>query len=417
MQVDTDPKDAAQSHPEGNVPPAREALADANACVMCGLCLPHCPTYGLERNEADGPRGRLSLMLGLHREDLAIDDQVTAHLDACLGCRACEQMCPSNVPYGRLIDSARQVLREEGFGQTTARQWRDRLLTHRGRMTLAVGAQVLADRVGLGRLTRRLAGPAAAALPTPLPWPAHPFGIHRAKGSERGRLGLFVGCMGTSLDADTTRAAIRVLVRLGWSVVVPRSQGCCGAMHRHDGAADTADHLLAESIASFADTAVDQAVGLSTACVAEWREQAAGQLPIVELTDFLARENDDVWPALLSAENRSAAIHLPCSQRNALRDTDAAERLLRRIPALKIEPLAGNALCCGAAGLQRLSHPEQARALREPKLDALEARSVDYLVSTNVGCTMHLNVGLAERNRKLRATHPVVLLARYLKPG
>ncbi|MFP4294377.1 MAG: (Fe-S)-binding protein [Halothiobacillaceae bacterium] len=393
---------------------AAERLADANSCVMCGLCLPHCPTYGLERNEADGPRGRIALMLALNQGRLPVDDHVAGHLDACLGCRACEQMCPSGVPYGRLIDGARQELRASGKANESAARWRDRVLTHRARLSVLVGAQALSDRIGLGKLTRALAGPAADALPRPLPWPTDPIGIHPATTAYRGRVGLFIGCMGTSLDADTTRAALKVLTRLGWTVVVPRAQGCCGAMHRHDGAVDRADALIARNVEAFRAMDVERVIGTSTACVAEWREQAIGAPPVEELTDFLARVPEAAWPELVPARGRKVAVHLPCSQRNVLRDPDAGERLLRRIPQLEVATLPGNALCCGSAGLRRLTHPEQARALRAPKLDTIEALDPDDLVSTNAGCILHLNVGLGQRGSRLRVQHPVQLIARHL---
>jgi len=394
----------------------REDLADANQCVMCGLCLPHCPTYGLNSNEADSPRGRLSLMLGLHSGALTPDGDVAAHLNSCLGCRACETMCPSLVPYGRLIDAARQVLDDEGEGNPVLTRWRDELLSRRGRLSTLMTAQALSDRVGLGGLTRRLGGELARPLPRRLPWPSNPFGHHRPEREAVGRVGLFIGCAGTSLDADSSRAARRLLTAFGFEVIVPRRQDCCGAMHRHGGAPAQADERLERSRAAFANLTLDAIVGLSTACVAEWREQAAANNPpIREISEFLNAQPAERWPTLKALEGKLVAIHLPCSQRNVLREPMSVHALLARIPGLKQIDLDGNAYCCGSAGLQRFDHPEQAAALRAPKLRHIEQSRPDFIVSANVGCAMHLNAGLdALSPRPAEVIHPITLLAACL---
>ena len=74
-------------------------------CVHCGLCLSSCPTYVELGVETESPRGRIALMKAVHEGRLGISQRVASHWEMCLGCRACEAVCPSGVPYGRLIEN------------------------------------------------------------------------------------------------------------------------------------------------------------------------------------------------------------------------------------------------------------------------------------------------------------------------
>ena len=85
----------------------RGGFESLDPCVHCGFCLPACPTYLATGDESDSPRGRILLMRALERDELpATDSAVREHLDACLGCRGCEPVCPSGVGYGRGLEAA-----------------------------------------------------------------------------------------------------------------------------------------------------------------------------------------------------------------------------------------------------------------------------------------------------------------------
>ncbi len=404
-----------------------DILAAADRCVMCGLCLPHCPTYRLLRNEADSPRGRIALMQALADGHLQPSQPLLNHLECCLTCRACEQMCPSKVEYGKLIDATRSELNRAGKLKSP-RQLRVLLqsVTDIARLKRIATALRTYQRSGMQWLARKsglLKGLDLDSLETLLPAipDARSFPSHiPAQGQRRGSIGLFIGCIGSIMEGDIHAATIELLTRLGFDVHIPASQGCCGSLHQHNGEEETARQLAMRNRQVFADLDLDAIVSTASGCAAQLFEYATlygGEValpaPLFEICDFLQQHWPPDAPAL-KAQSFRAALHLPCSQRNVLRRPDAVQQLLSRIPALQLEPLEGNDQCCGAAGSYMLTRPDNAAALRQPKLEAIRKQQPELLLSNNIGCALHLAEGLKNQGIDVKVMHPVVLLAKSL---
>jgi glycolate oxidase iron-sulfur subunit len=380
-------------------------VAEADRCVKCGLCQPECPTYALSRSEADSPRGRIALIEGLASGRLEATAQLDRHLDGCLLCRRCERVCPSGVQFGELMDSARRL--------TLARRpawlrWTVGLLSRPDPVGHLLRLGRLAPPLG-GRLGQfaRLAGAADRQRP-PAP------GSYPATTPQQGRVGLFLGCVGRHTHAGSLHAALQLLRRAGFEVVVPADQGCCGALHAHLGDAAHAGRLATALHRSF-DLGLDAIVSVATGCGAhlqdspEHRELPA---PHADVLSWLADRGRERlrWRALAAR----VAVHTPCSQRNVLRGEAAAMTLLGRIPELQLQALPGNDRCCGAAGSFLLSHPDTAEALRSPKLAAIAGQRPDWVVTSNPGCALHLVDGLRRAGQAVPVVHPVELLAAQL---
>jgi glycolate oxidase iron-sulfur subunit len=404
--------------------PFPSALADR--CVMCGMCLTVCPTYGKTRDEAESPRGRIALMRAFTEGRLAPTEQALGHLDRCLACRACEAICPADVPYGELLDAARAVLEPQRRRPRVAG-----VLRRLGLALVAGDSSALRrvgrwlkryQRLGLQRLARRsgvlgLLGvaPMEALLPT-LGEPYRGWGYYPACGSERGRVALFVGCVAQILDAGTLGATVYVLRRIGFGVYVPRDQGCCGALHRHGGEARSARQLAERNLRAFAELPVEAIIGTASGCtavLAGYGEAGDGlprwKVSVVDVSQFLARH----WPGhlALSPLPRRVAVHVPCSLANALHAGAAPAALLSRIPEVELAGLPQRPACCGAAGDYMLREVSMAQALRDDLLAAVDA---DYLASSNIGCALHLAAGLRALGRLTEVLHPVALLARQM---
>lgn len=125
-------------------------------CMRCGFCLPACPTYIQTQNEAASPRGRIALMKAVYDGKAEPDADIRHQLDLCLGCRACEPVCPSGVQYGRLLEGARaaivenkkQSLREKALRKLAFKE----LFPNPKRMRQATGLLRLYQKSGLKKL-------------------------------------------------------------------------------------------------------------------------------------------------------------------------------------------------------------------------------------------------------------------------
>jgi len=395
-------------------------LAKADLCVKCGLCLPHCPTYQETRNEADSPRGRITLMQGLANGTIPWSEPLHDHLEGCLSCRSCERVCPAKVPYGELIDAGRTMLRQHEGGTPQLTRALSPWLTSRRRRRLARALLRIYQSSGLAFIANALRMPRwpgvgrwISLLPTAragMPMPGADAAPRKA------HVQLFRGCVGDIADADTLHIIRGLLERCGVSVEEPETQTCCGALYQHAGEPQEAAPLCQRNVSAFSGDA--PVLYAASGCGATLQEYG-----LIEGSEaarqFAARVRDphrfllEHWPQNLKLRPLKArvAVHLPCTQRNVTGGGDAILSLLAKIPDLQIETLDPQHGCCGAAGTYFVSQPGMADRLLEHKLDALGKAAPDYLVSSNIGCTLHIAAGLRRRGLKVRVLHPLALLA------
>jgi glycolate oxidase iron-sulfur subunit len=245
---------------------------------------------------------------------------------------------------------------------------------------------------------------------------------------HRGDVALFTGCIANVFDREALDASRRLLNKLGYGVHVPPTQGCCGAMAQHSGHPDEAAQLAEKNISAFTELDIEAVVHTASGCTAQLREYPL--LPGLadrhtEAAIFLAEKIKDIsqflseitWPTDMQPAplEKTISLHTPCSLNNVLHQAEAPRNLLQRIPKLEIAPLPQTTRCCGGAGQYMLEQPEFAQQLRDKILDSINIQQkVDILVTSNLGCALHLTAGLRERGQEIRVTHPVVLLAHQL---
>jgi glycolate oxidase iron-sulfur subunit len=390
-------------------------------CVHCGFCLPACPTYLATGDEADSPRGRIVLMRALERGELRSDDAaLLQHLDACLGCRGCEPVCPSGVGYGRGLEAARELLA------------RDRGLPPLGRLVLSVFARSWLWRVLFGgaRLLRdsglanRLAGASRTGFGMAMVAATRPEAIDGiASPPSRGRpsatgptVALFRGCVMDALFDHVHEATRRTLEANGYRVVEVTGQVCCGALHEHAGDRPGAERLARANLAAFAPEA-DFIVINSAGCGALLKdyghllgsaEAAAFGARVRDVSELLAAKG----PRQGGALDLDVAYDAPCHLQHAQRVQEAPLALLRAIPGLRLRLLPGSDRCCGSAGIYSLLQPAMSRAVLDAKLASFtEAVPMPAIVVTgNPGCLMQIGGGVRAAGLPIRVAHPVELL-------
>jgi glycolate oxidase iron-sulfur subunit len=333
-------------------------------CISCGFCLPACPTYDLTGVETSSPRGRINLMRAIETGALAEDDPtVVEESSFCLGCRACEPVCPAGVQYGALLE-----------------EWRDRLWTGRRRplklraLLWAVNRRARVRLMGLPRRHARGGGDGAS---------------------------LMLGCFERALYPKVSRAAQRLSPELR----APANQGCCGALHAHNGELERGRALAAE----LGDRLPGTIVTTSGGCAAHLAS-VLGRERVKELSQWLAERDADA-PAAGAEPSRRLRIGLQdsCHLRNGLGVFEEPRALIGRLGEYIELPSA--TACCGAAGTYALLRPDDSARVLERHLDEIAAADLDAIVVVNPGCYRQLEQGVKGRGLRTRVVHIAELAA------
>jgi glycolate oxidase iron-sulfur subunit len=375
------------------------------ACVQCGLCLPHCPTFRVTGEESASPRGRIALMRQVQWSDAPVDDAFTGYMDACVQCRGCETACPAGVPFGRLMEGTRDVLARES---TSYQPWWRRV----GYRALAHHWLVLAGSSALGAAQRSRLLPRGRSrrlgVPAQVPMRRQPL---QPSGSD---VWLFTGCVMDAWQRDVHAAVKRVVEATDVGVALAssaRGAGCCGALAVHAGLSDIAVRMATAVMASMPGDApilVDSA-GCGAAMkdfghLIGTEEAAAFSARVCDVHEWLATRLDRL-PAVrrVAAEGRPVAVQDPCHLRHVQRAHEHVRAVLRPYVAELVE-LDDEGLCCGAGGAYAALHPELAGDIRARKVAAIERSGATVVASANPGCMVHLaNAGLDVR-------HPMTLI-------
>jgi glycolate oxidase iron-sulfur subunit len=390
----------------------------ADQCVMCGLCLPHCPTYRISLDEAESPRGRIALARSLASGRIAPGPAALTHLDQCLACLSCESVCPSEVRYGAIITRTRAALararaRRGGFGGLLNDP--DRLVA-----LARLGALLHAHRwmPGLARWLPRTSRSRALAAQVPDVPPKPSFRSIDPVARNRGAVTLFRGCVASVYERDTHAAARVLLEALGYDVRIPNGTPCCGALARHAGEEAAADRQSESARRALAEAGAATVLVTATGCFGDLRDHASGSSgpAICDILAFLARDAELARLRFRPLDAR-AALHLPCTQVNVVGEIASIRSLLARIPGLTVLDLPLQPRCCGAAGSYFVEHPAIAERLRTEKLAQVDAERPDLVLTTNIGCRIHLANGLRERSAAPPVLHPLALLAQQLENG
>ncbi|SFR91373.1 glycolate oxidase iron-sulfur subunit [Dyella sp. OK004] len=390
-------------------PPIRIA-ALADQCVQCGLCLPVCPTYALDRNEAESPRGRIAIAAALARGQVSTTPALREHLDHCLGCLNCEKVCPANVQYGELLIETRAML-----GPSPGRPERELALIRQParwrRLRRIAGWTGFAHWKPLLQSLLPPDSPMRAALAL---WPRQPLPkqspLPLSNPTAGETVALFPGCIASVEDAEAQQAAITLLRAAGYRVTkLPAF--CCGAMDLHGGDSEHAAQAARQVRAAWEKAGADHLVSVTPGCIGTLRHALPGA-DVIDPVTLLASRADRLSFRPLPEH---VAVHLPCTQSNVTRSDTALLKLLQRVPKLDAKALSRPPHCCGAAGTHMLEYPERAARLRDETLRQAATLAPQRLLSSNIGCRLHLAAGMGAVGQSWPHQHPLVLLAQQLE--
>lgn len=416
------------------------AETDMYRCVHCGLCLSSCPTYAVSGLETESPRGRIALMKAVNEARLEITPRVASHWDSCLQCRACEAVCPSGVPYGRIMENTRSQMldrvKEASGNSLISRLFLRAGLPHQGLMRLGAQAIRAYQRSWVQKLVRGSRGlrwfPGhLAELEAQLPVSQDPFfkptnQTYRGRGLLGGasinlKVGLLSGCVMPLLQGGTMEATVRVLTRNGCDVVVPMGQGCCGALNIHGGDLDYGRRMARRNICVFLEAGVDRIVVASAGCssaMKEYDELLADDPIYLDKARRFSKLTMDITELLVSlpfqppraAVTRKVTYQDPCHLAHAQRITGPPREILNSIPGLELVEMEEASMCCGAAGLYSVLQKELANKILNRKMKHIAATGADQVVTANPGCMMQIEQGLRSLGKPSRVVHIVDVL-------
>jgi glycolate oxidase iron-sulfur subunit len=391
-------------------PDVAESEKILRACVHCGFCTATCPTYVLDGNELDSPRGRIYLIKDMLENDLPASADVTLHIDRCLSCLACMTTCPSGVHYMHLVDHARAHIENTYRRPVSERLLREllaRLLPYPQRFRFALAAALLAkpltglaEAIGLKRLAAMLrlapwGGPHAPLAPQTFP----------ATGpAKKGRVALLAGCVNDVLAPQINAAAVRTLTRAGIEVVVAESAGCCGSLVHHMGREKEALAQARANIDAWIELGdIDAIVITASGCgttVKDYGFMLRTDPVYAERAAKVAKLARDIAEYLAglpleSAEGPSGlvvAYHSACSLQHGQRITRQPKELLAKL-GFVVKDVPDGHLCCGSAGTYNILQPDLARRLRERKVGTIERLRPDVIAAGNIGCATQIAAG------------------------
>ncbi|CAN1504086.1 GlpC Fe-S oxidoreductase [Rhabdaerophilaceae bacterium] len=401
-------------------------------CVHCGFCTATCPTYLELGDELDSPRGRIYLIKKMFESGEPATKEVVTHIDRCLSCLSCMTTCPSGVHYMHLVDHARAHIEK-----TYNRPWNERLmrgilaqvLPYPNRFRLALLASAIARPLKplveklpvVGRQMGAMLGLAPASIPS-RSWTDGPA-VFPAQSARKGRVAMLSGCAQPVLAPGINEAAIRVLTRLGIEVVLPKGEGCCGALVHHMGHEKTSHHqaekLIDAWIAEIEQGGLDAIIITASGCGTTikdygfmfrenpaYAEKAKRVSALAkDITEYLATL--DLFP--VQETGLTVAYHSACSMQHGQKITDAPKNILKSL-GFKVKDVPEGHICCGSAGTYNMLQPEISGRLRARKTRNIAKLKPDVIATGNLGCMTQIGLGLSERGEATPILHTIELV-------
>lgn len=406
-------------------------------CMRCGMCLPACPTYKETFLETASPRGRVALVRKLKEGQLDQSEQLLEYLSLCLDCQACASACPCGVNAGELVAEFTCERKADGSLGYMEDLILRKLVPHPDRLETSMVPMRMYQKTGLQKLVRKLG--ILKMFPKQLErmegllpdLPDKPLRqeiqeVTPAIGEERGTVGFFLGCVMSLIFSDASRATIKLLSSLGYKVITPKSQVCCGAPNMLGGDMAGLKEAAQTNIDIFASYDVDFIVTDCGGCGAELKKYGHHLDGYKSAEDFSGKVRDISQVLALHAEELRAKLkplplkvtyHDPCHIAHCQGIRKEPRDLLKLIPSLEYRELEAADACCGSAGTYNIERPEMSDRILKRKLDTIKATGSNILVTSNPGCLLQLKKGLADNLPDVKIMHLTEILDMSMSGG
>ncbi|KIL11218.1 (Fe-S)-binding protein [Bacillus safensis] len=408
-------------------------------CMRCGFCLPSCPTY-IEsgQQETHSPRGRIALMKAVRDGVIEPDEDVEHSLNLCLGCRACEPVCPSGVKYGRLLEDARDIIQQHKKQSIPVKLVRrvvfKGLFPSQSRMRKAAGLlrfyqtsglQTAARKTGMLKVLPPHLRLMEQALPKVPRQQKSRLTEYKAAGPARKRVAFFTGCLMDTVFSSTNEATIQLLQLAGCDVIVPAIQTCCGALHGHSGEKEQAKQLAKRNIEAFEEIDADAIVMNAGGCgafLSDYDHLICDDPDFQKRSEVFSKKITDISDILVELEfHRRMPLALreqvityqdSCHLRNGMGIQHAPRVLMKAIQGVSFKEMKDSGRCCGSAGIYNMLQPKMSMQILDHKMTEASQTKAAAIVTSNPGCQLQMAAGIKRSGHSpsMRAVHLADLL-------
>ncbi len=407
-------------------------------CVQCGYCLPACPTYETMGKETHSPRGRINLVKMAAEGKISLD-AIREPIDKCLGCRACQTVCPTSVEYGKILEGAKEVLADHqslSFPKKRAKDFifKD-LFPQRSRMNSFGNLMWVYQASGMQKLVRSLHVTKLAPLhlgefEAIMPKVVSPNerkkreSVAKAEGKTRKTVAFFTGCIMDTVFYQTNQNSIKLLKKAGADVFIPNEQTCCGALHAHAGDMADAKELAKKNIEVFEKEGIDYVVNNAGGCGAmlkeydhlfegdpEWHERAKR---FSERSKDISQILSELDALIFTKEINEVVTYQPsCHLTNVQKVENEPLDLLKSIPGITYREMQDHNRCCGSAGIYNIVNYEDSMQILDSKMEKFKPTKASTIVTSNPGCLLQMQMGIKRENieHQVRAIHLLDFLA------
>lgn len=409
-------------------------------CTRCGFCLPSCPTYiETGQNEVHSPRGRIALMKGLVDGVIKPSEEVKQSLELCLGCRACEPVCPSGVPFGRLLEQARDAFHqshEKSFVEKAARNVVFKnIFPHQNRMVNVTSLLHFYQRSGLQQIARKIGmmnvlPEHVRAMEKVLPIAPKRTEMKRrprhllSKTKQRRKVAFFSGCLMDTVFKPTNDATLKLLQYAGCEIVIPETQNCCGALQGHSGEREESRKMAKRNIEAFETVEADDIITNAGGCGAflvdvahlftdepAWAERArAFSNKVTDITRILIEL--DFHKSPLRLDKQIVTYQDSCHLKNGQHTWIEPRKLLQAIDGIEYVEMNDADRCCGSAGIYKIIQSDMSMQILDYKMEQTKKTKATTIVTTNPGCLLQMKRGIEREglSKNMQAVHIADLL-------
>ncbi len=414
-------------------------------CMHCGLCLATCPTYDITKMERSSPRGRIFMIKSVARGEMELSQKFAEEMNYCLACQACETACPAGVKYGRMVETARVVIDEAGFGSKleikVKRFALRKIVASRNALKVVSRLLWIYQKIGLQKLIcstgiLKIFSKKLAEIEKLSPVIANKFSDSQIKEKElpngeiKYKTAFHFGCLMNTIFADINIDTIDVLRECGCEIITPKDQVCCGSLMGHNGDMEFALKLARKNIDAFEKHDYDYLISNSAGCGAfmkdyahlleddpEYAEKAKKfSSKVKDIMEFFAEQKP--LPNLdLEPELKQVTYHDACHLAHAQKVLTQPREVIQSIAGIKYVELEEASWCCGSAGIYNFVRYDDALVQLERKMKNIKNTNAKIVLTGNPGCMGQIKYGTQKFNVDVEVLHPVTLIKRLMKVG